>query len=156
MTPAAVGSGRREGGRVVWQLLLTLWVGSVWSLHFVFLPTLEQSGLAPLLVDDAALTLRPAVLGISAVAMLLQLFVLVVRVRGAIWRDVRAQVLVLALAAVAQAALLQEGVKDIATKDEAKDATSVAALSNSASVITSPLCSSRDHRTPGGGHNVAL
>lgn len=100
MTPAAVGSGRREGGRVVWQLLLTLWVGSVWSLHFVFLPALEQSGLAPLLVDDAALTLRPAVLGISAVAMLLQLFVLVVRVRGAIWRDVRAQVLVLALAAV--------------------------------------------------------
>ena len=71
MTPAAVGSGRREGGRVVWQLLLTLWVGSVWSLHFVFLPALEQSGLAPLLVDDAALTLRPAVLGISAVAMLL-------------------------------------------------------------------------------------
>ncbi len=100
MTPAAVGSGRREGGRVVWQLLLTLWVGSVWSLHFVFLPALEQSGLAPLLVDDAALTLRPAVLAISAVAMLLQLFVLVVRVRGAIWRDVRAQVLVLALAAV--------------------------------------------------------
>ena len=100
MTPAAVGSGRREGGRVVWQLLLTLWVGSVWSLHFVFLPALEQSGLAPLLVDDAALTLRPAVLGISAVAMLLQLFVLVVLVRGAIWRDVRAQVLVLALAAV--------------------------------------------------------
>lgn len=100
MTPAAVGSGRREGGRVVWQLLLTLWVGSVWSLHFVFLPALEQYGLAPLLVDDAALTLRPAVLGISAVAMLLQLFVLVVRVRGAIWRDVRAQVLVLALAAV--------------------------------------------------------
>ena len=100
MTPAAVGSGRREGGRVVWQLLLTLWVGSVWSMHFVFLPALEQSGLAPLLVDDAALTLRPAVLGISAVAMLLQLFVLVVRVRGAIWRDVRAQVLVLALAAV--------------------------------------------------------
>lgn len=100
MTPAAVGSGRREGGRVVWQLLLTLWVGSVWSLHFVFLPALEQSGLAPLLVGDAALTLRPAVLGISAVAMLLQLFVLVVRVRGAIWRDVRAQVLVLALAAV--------------------------------------------------------
>lgn len=99
MTPAAVGSGRREGGRVVWQLL-TLWVGSVWSLHFVFLPALEQSGLAPLLVDDAALTLRPAVLAISAVAMLLQLFVLVVRVRGAIWRDVRAQVLVLALAAV--------------------------------------------------------
>jgi hypothetical protein len=85
---------------VVWQLLLTLWVGSVWSLHFVFLPALEQSGLAPLLVDDAALTLRPAVLAISAVAMLLQLFVLVVRVRGAIWRDVRAQVLVLALAAV--------------------------------------------------------
>ena len=100
MTPAAVGSGRREGGRVVWQLLLTLWVGSVWSLHFVFLPALEQSGLAPLLVDDAALTLSPAVLAISAVAMLLQLFVLVVRVRGAIWRDVRAQVLVLALAAV--------------------------------------------------------
>ncbi|MCK5532221.1 MAG: hypothetical protein KAI85_13340 [Halopseudomonas aestusnigri] len=85
---------------MVWQLLLTLWVGSVWSLHFVFLPALEQSGLAPLLVDDAALTLRPAVLAISAVAMLLQLFVLVVRVRGAIWRDVRAQVLVLALAAV--------------------------------------------------------
>jgi len=100
VTPAAVGSGPRYGGRVVWQLLLTLWVGSVWSLHFVFLPALEQSGLAPLLVDDAALTLRPAVLGISAVAMLLQLFVLVVRVRGAIWRDVRAQVLVLALAAV--------------------------------------------------------
>ncbi|SEG54476.1 hypothetical protein SAMN05216586_10973 [Halopseudomonas aestusnigri] len=100
MTPAAVGSGRREGGRVVWQLLLTLWVGSVWSLHFVFLPALEHSGLAPLLVDDAALTLRPAVLGISAVAMLLQFVVLVVRVRGAIWRDVRTQVLVLALAAV--------------------------------------------------------
>ncbi|OWL86537.1 hypothetical protein [Halopseudomonas aestusnigri] len=85
---------------MVWQLLLTLWVGSVWSLHFVFLPALEHSGLAPLLVDDAALTLRPAVLGISAVAMLLQFVVLVVRVRGAIWRDVRTQVLVLALAAV--------------------------------------------------------
>ncbi|WP_341707290.1 DUF4149 domain-containing protein [Halopseudomonas sp.] len=108
MTPAAVGSGRRDGGRVVWQLLLTLWVGSVWSLHFVFLPALEQSGLAPLLVDDAAATLRPAVLGISAVAVLVQLVMLALRVRAKVWQDVRAQVMALALAAVAAFFLFRE------------------------------------------------
>ena len=93
-------AGRRDGGRVVWQLLLALWVGSVWSLHFVFLPALEQSGLAPLLVDDAAAMLRPAVLGLSAVAIVIQAVVLGLRLGRSVWRDLRAQVIALALLAV--------------------------------------------------------
>lgn len=108
MTRAAVGSDRRDGGRVAWQLLLTLWVGSVWSLHFVFLPALEQSGLAPLLVDDAAAMLRPAVLGLSAAAILAQLVMLALCMRSAIWQDLRAQVMVLAIVAVGAFFLFRE------------------------------------------------
>ena len=36
------GSARHGAGRIAWQLLLTLWVGAVWSLHFILLPGLQH------------------------------------------------------------------------------------------------------------------
>ena len=39
------GSARHGAGRIAWQLLLTLWVGAVWSLHFILLPGLQHMGL---------------------------------------------------------------------------------------------------------------
>lgn len=97
MTVASVG--RR--GRVAWQLALTLWVGGVWSAHFILLPALTQIGLAPLLVDDVSNLLRPIMLGFAAVCAVLQLFVLLGYQGCRFWRDLRGQLLLVVLGAVA-------------------------------------------------------
>jgi hypothetical protein len=78
-------------------LLLTLWVGAVWSLHFILLPGLQQMGLAPLLIDEAASVLRPSVMLITVAAASVQLFQLAVRRVG--WSDLRVQMLILVLMA---------------------------------------------------------
>ena len=91
------GSARHGAGRIAWQLLLTLWVGAVWSLYFILLPGLQHMGLAPLLVEEAASVLRPSVMLIALVAGALQLLQLGMRRAG--WRDLRVQMLVLVLLA---------------------------------------------------------
>ncbi|WP_238870161.1 DUF4149 domain-containing protein [Halopseudomonas maritima] len=91
------GSARQGAGRIAWQLLLTLWVGAVWSLHFILLPGLEQMGLAPLLIEEAASVLRPSVMLITVAAASVQLFQLAVRRVG--WSDLRVQMLILVLMA---------------------------------------------------------
>lgn len=98
-------AGRR--GRVVWQLALTLWVGGVWSAHFVLLPALTHIGLAPLLVDGVSNLLRPVMLGIAAVCAVLQLLVLLGYQGRRFWRDLRGQLLLVVLAAVACFYLMQ-------------------------------------------------
>ncbi|MFT6466839.1 DUF4149 domain-containing protein [Halopseudomonas laoshanensis] len=99
MPPA---SGLR-GGRIAWQLTLTLWVGGVWMLHFVLLPALQQFGLAPLLIDELASYLRPLMMGFAGVCAALQLLVVWAALgsqRG-LARDLRAQLLVLVALGVA-------------------------------------------------------
>ena len=88
-------------GRVAWQLSQTLWVGGVWVLHFVLLPALERFGLAPLLIDEIAAFMRPVLVGFAAVCVLLQCLLAWVVSRRAIWRDLRGQMLLLALIAAA-------------------------------------------------------
>jgi len=90
-------AGRR--GRVVWQLALTLWVGGVWSAHFVLLPALKHIGLAPLLVEDVSNLLRPIMLGFAAVCAVLQLLVLLGYEGRRFWRDMRGQLLLVVLVA---------------------------------------------------------
>lgn len=90
-----------RSGRVAWQLSQTLWVGGVWVLHFVLLPALERFGLAPLLIDEIAAFMRPVLVGFAAVCVLLQCLLAWVVSRRAIWRDLRGQMLLLALIAAA-------------------------------------------------------
>lgn len=90
-----------RSGRVAWQLSQTLWVGGVWVLHFVLLPALERFGLAPLLIDEIAAFMRPVLVGFAAVCVLLQCLLAWVVSRRAVWRDLRGQMLLLALVAVA-------------------------------------------------------
>lgn len=88
-----------RSGRVAWQLALTLWVGGVWMLHFVMLPALERFGLAPLLIDEIAHFMRPLLVGFAAVCALLQLVVAGTVLGWALWRDLRGQLLLLAVLA---------------------------------------------------------
>src|SRR5690606_9655976 len=90
-----------RSGRVAWQLAQTLWVGGVWMLHFVLLPALERFGLAPLLIDEIASFMRPVMVGFAAVCVLLQCLLAWVVLRRPIWRDLRGQMLLLVLVAVA-------------------------------------------------------
>lgn len=91
------------GSRIAWQLAQTFWVGGLWLLQFVLLPAMAQrTGLAPLLVEDVAATLRPLMMGLVAVCVALQSLVLL-RTRGlpALWRDVRGQLLLVVAALAA-------------------------------------------------------
>lgn len=92
---------RREpyrAGAVTWQLAQTFWVGGLWLLHFVVLPSLRESGLAGLLVDDLSARLKPLLVGFALVGTLLQMLVLV-QAEGvaSCWRDLRGQLLMAVL-----------------------------------------------------------
>ncbi|WXL26929.1 DUF4149 domain-containing protein [Ectopseudomonas mendocina] len=91
----------RTAGSISWLLAQTLWVGGLWLLHFLVLPAIAKSGMASLLVEELGYTLRPLVVGLSAVCVLIQLVVLV-RAQGlvSLLRDVRGQLL-LAVAVMA-------------------------------------------------------
>ena len=87
------GTSESGAGAITWRLAQTLWVGGVWTLQFLVLPALaERSGLAPLLVEEAAASLRPLMIGLAAVCAALQALVLV-RALGlpSLWRDLRGQ-----------------------------------------------------------------
>ncbi|UXY55956.1 DUF4149 domain-containing protein [Pseudomonas tohonis] len=81
-----------------WQLAQTLWVGGLWLLHFVVVPSLERVGLAPLLVEEITRSLTPLLVAFTAFCALVQGFVLV-QIEGvrSLQRDSRGQLLVAVL-----------------------------------------------------------
>ncbi|MNZ70863.1 hypothetical protein D3C78_892140 [compost metagenome] len=80
------------------MLAQTFWVGGLWLLRFVVLPSLEKIGLAPLLVESVAAVLIPLLVGFTGFCAALQALVLV-QMRGvaSLWRDVRGQLLLAVL-----------------------------------------------------------
>ncbi len=99
-----------RAGVISWQLAQTFWVGGLWLLQFVMLPALAKMGLAPLLVDDIAATLRPLLVGFAAFCVVLQAMVLV-QVGGlrSLWLDLRGQLLVSVLLLAASYFAVQAG-----------------------------------------------
>lgn len=83
---------------MIWQLTQMLWVGGVWLLHVGLLPVLGQVGLAPLLIDEIAGMLTALLVGFSAACVVFQVLVLV-QAEGlaSLWRDIRGQLLLMAL-----------------------------------------------------------
>jgi len=49
-----------RAGIITWQLTQTFWVGGLWLLQFMVLPALGRIGLAPLLVEEIAGSLKLA------------------------------------------------------------------------------------------------
>jgi hypothetical protein len=99
-----------RAGAISWQLAQTFWVGGLWLLQFVVLPALGQIGLAPLLIQEVANSLRPLMVGFAAFCALLQLLVLV-QVHGvrSIRTDVRGQLLVAVLGLAASYFVVRAG-----------------------------------------------
>jgi len=87
-----------RAGLISWQLAQTFWVGGLWLLQFVMLPALGKIGLAPLLIEDIAGTLRPLLVGFAAFCVVLQALVLI-QLCGlhSLWRDIRGQLLLAVL-----------------------------------------------------------
>lgn len=87
-----------QAGIISWRLAQTFWVGGLWLLQFVMLPALGKIGLAPLLVEEIAGTLRPLLVGFAAFCAVLQAVVLMQAQGGrSLWRDVRGQLLLAVL-----------------------------------------------------------
>lgn len=95
---AAAGPAPR-GGRIAWQLSLTLWVGGVWMLHFVVLPALLHFGIAPLLVEEVGRFMRPVMAAFAGACAVLQLLIVWLALGRRWWRDLRGQLLLLVIAA---------------------------------------------------------
>ena len=87
---------------MLWQLTQMLWVGGLWLLHIGLLPVLGQIGLAPLLIDDIGGILGALLVAFSAACLVLQVLVLI-QYEGlaSVWRDIRGQLLLMALYACA-------------------------------------------------------
>lgn len=83
---------------MLWQLTQMLWVGGVWLLHIGLLPVLGRIGLAPLLIDEIAGVLNTLMVGFAAACVVFQALVLV-QAEGlaSLWRDIRGQLLMMAL-----------------------------------------------------------
>ncbi|QGZ32360.1 DUF4149 domain-containing protein [Stutzerimonas stutzeri] len=83
-----------RAGVISWQLAQTFWVGGLWLLQFVMLPALAKIGLAPLLIEEIASSLRPLLVGFAAFCAMLQGVVLI-QLHGfrALWQDLRGQLL---------------------------------------------------------------
>ena len=96
---------------VIWQLAQVLWVGGVWMLHFAVLPVLGQIGLAPLLIEDFGAQAASLLVAFAAVGCGAQVLVLV-QVEGlaGLWRDMRGQLLLMAVAACVMYFVLRVGV----------------------------------------------
>jgi len=83
---------------MLWQLTQMLWVGGLWLLHVGLLPVLAKIGLAPLLIDEINSLLGSLLIGFAAVCVIVQTLVLLhAEGRASLWRDVRGQLLMLAL-----------------------------------------------------------
>lgn len=87
---------------MLWQLAQMLWVGGLWLLHIGVLPVLGLIGLAPLLIDELNGMLSALLVGFAAACVTLQALVLV-KAEGleSLWRDIRGQLLLMALYACA-------------------------------------------------------
>ncbi|MVV48474.1 MFS transporter [Pseudomonas sp. PB120] len=87
---------------MLWQLTQMLWVGGLWLLHIGLLPALGQIGLAPLLIDEIAGMMNALVVGFATACVIFQALVLV-QADGlaSLWRDIRGQLLLMALYACA-------------------------------------------------------
>jgi hypothetical protein len=83
---------------MLWQLTQMLWVGGVWLLHIGLLPVLDQMGLAPLLIAEITNMLSALLVGFAAACAILQVLVLI-QAEGlaSLWRDIRGQLLLMAL-----------------------------------------------------------
>ncbi|WP_018929482.1 hypothetical protein [Pseudomonas umsongensis] len=83
---------------MLWQLTQMLWVGGLWLLHIGLLPVLGQIGLAPLLIDEIAGALNTLMVGFATAGVIFQALVLV-QAEGlaSLWRDIRGQLLLMAL-----------------------------------------------------------
>lgn len=95
---AAARSHKLSAGAISWLLAQTFWVGGIWLLQFLVMPALAKTGLAPLLLESVASSLKPLVIGLAACCAVLQLFVLV-QAEGvaSVWRDIRGQLLITVL-----------------------------------------------------------
>ncbi|BCQ59293.1 hypothetical protein PBOI14_10430 [Pseudomonas sp. Boi14] len=87
---------------MLWQLVQMLWVGGLWLLHLGLLPALGQIGLAPLLIEEISSLLSALLVGFSAACLVLQILVLI-QSEGlrSLWRDIRGQLLLMAMYACA-------------------------------------------------------
>ncbi|MGC5703394.1 MFS transporter [Pseudomonas sp. NFXW11] len=87
---------------MLWQLAQMLWVGGLWFLHLGLLPALGQIGLAPLLIEEVSALLSALLVGFAAACLVLQALVLIQSegVRS-LWRDIRGQLLLMAIYACA-------------------------------------------------------
>ncbi|MHC8342035.1 MFS transporter [Pseudomonas sp. RT6P73] len=87
---------------MLWQLAQMLWVGGLWLLHIGLLPVLGQIGLAPLLIDEIAGMLNALMVGFATACVIFQALVLI-QAEGlaSLWRDIRGQLLLMALYACA-------------------------------------------------------
>src|SRR5690242_10153897 len=87
-----------RAGAMLWQLTQMLWVGGLWLLHIGLLPVLGQIGLAPLLIDEIAGALNTLMVGFATAGVIFQALVLV-QAEGlaSLWRDIRGQLLLMAL-----------------------------------------------------------
>ncbi|MGF6396782.1 hypothetical protein ABH905_000448 [Pseudomonas frederiksbergensis] len=83
---------------MLWQLTQMLWVGGLWLLHIGLLPVLGRIGLAPLLIDEIAGMLNTLMVGFATACLIFQALVLV-QAEGlaSLWRDIRGQLLMMAL-----------------------------------------------------------
>ena len=92
-------TGTLRAGSISWQLAQTFWVGGLWLLHFLLLPAISKMGLASLLVEEIGNTLRPLLVGLSAICVAVQVLVLLGAERlSSLWRDVRGQLLLVVAA----------------------------------------------------------
>ncbi|MFI8480885.1 DUF4149 domain-containing protein [Pseudomonas sp. NPDC078700] len=85
-------------GAISWLIAQTFWVGGVWLLQFLVMPALAKLGLAPLLVEDLAASLKPLLIGLAGCCAVLQAFVLI-QAQGlpSLLRDIRGQLLLTVL-----------------------------------------------------------
>lgn len=91
-----------RAGTASWLLAQTFWVGGLWLLQFVVLPSLDKAGLAPLLVESVRAVLQPLLVGFAGFCALLQALVLwEVRGLAGFWRDQRGQLLLTVMLMVA-------------------------------------------------------
>lgn len=61
---------------VIWMLAQTLWVGAHASYLLIFMPALQQIGLAPLLLSEVHAVVRPGLLVLTLMALGIQMLAL--------------------------------------------------------------------------------
>jgi len=92
-----VAAARRSWLDASWRLAGALSAGGLWLLHFLVLPGLLRSGLAPLLVEEAQALLQPLMVCFAAFCAALQLLLLAAVRGSAALADGRGRLLLLAL-----------------------------------------------------------